>query len=278
MADPVANANASTDDGESAHHERSRWPIVGAVGAGAMYLGLALTILGRVSDVFPEIAGIVLAILGFVVLVVGLGGWLDQAYLRDYWQTRADKETKYSYEATMVTFLLTDVATFGAVFTYYFFIRVGTWPPTGLPDVVTSLVLVNTLVLVSSSFTLHFSHIALRNGRRKRFLSLLTITVVLGAVFVAGQVYEYHDFIVREQFTLTSGLFGSAFYGLTGLHGLHVALGVVLLLIVLGRALRGQYDTDRDTSVSTVSMYWHFVDAVWILLVVVLYVGSSLAG
>ncbi|WP_423745324.1 heme-copper oxidase subunit III (plasmid) [Haladaptatus sp. SPP-AMP-3] len=276
MADPAAT-EASADEHESAHH-RSRWPIIAAGGAATMYLGLGLTILGNVSDVFPGIAGVVLALLGFVVLVAGLGGWLDQAYLRDYRQHGTSTEKKYSYEATMVSFLLTDIATFGAVFTYYFFVRVGTWPPAELPDVLTSLLLVNTTVLVLSSFTLHYSHIALRKGKQKRFLALLGVTVVLGVGFVAGQAYEYYDFIVGEGFSLTSGLFGSAFYGLTGLHGLHVTLGVILLFIVLGRAIRGQYDSERDTSVSTVSMYWHFVDAVWIFLVVVLYVGSSVTG
>ncbi|MFH5798330.1 heme-copper oxidase subunit III [Haladaptatus sp. CMAA 1911] len=277
MADTAAS-DASAHDDESAHHERSRWPIVGAAGAGALYLGIALAILGTVSDVFPQIAGVALSVVGFVVLVVGLAGWLDQAYLRNYWQRGTSKRKKYSYEATMVTFLFTDLGTFGAVFTYYFFVRAGTWPPTELPDVLTSLLLVNTTILVLSSFTLHFSHIALRKGKRNRFLALLGVTVVLGVGFVAGQAYEYYDFIVGEGFSLTSGLFGSAFYGLTGLHGLHVTLGVILLFVLLGRALRGQYDSERDTSVSTVSMYWHFVDAVWIFLVVVLYVGSSVTG
>ncbi|KZN24066.1 cox-type terminal oxidase subunit III [Haladaptatus sp. R4] len=276
MSESVAHGESSGTDG-SAHHEGSRWPIIGAIGAGTMYLGAALTILGHVTDVFPELAGWVIAIGGLAVLVVGLGGWLNQAYVHDYWQGRVSK-TKYTYEATMVTFLLTDIATFGAVFTYYFFIRVQPWPPTELPDVLSSLLLVNTAVLVLSSFTLHFSHIALGKGKRKRFLTLLGVTVVLGAGFVAGQAYEYYDFISHEGFTLTSGLFGSAFFGLTGLHGLHVTLGVILLCVVFARAIRGQYAPDRDASVSTVSMYWHFVDAIWLLLVVVLYFGSSISG
>jgi cytochrome c oxidase subunit 3 len=97
-------------------------------------------------------------------------------------------------------------------------------------------------------------------------------------VFIGGQIYEYYEFIVHEGFTLTSGFFASAFFGLTGLHGLHVSLGAVLLGVVLVRALAGQYSAERHVSVSTASMYWHFVDVVWIFLVVVLYVGAEVGA
>ncbi len=103
------------------------------------------------------------------------------------------------------------------------------------------------------------------------------MTLLLGIIFIGGQVYEYYEFIVHSDFTITSGLFGSAFFGLTGLHGLHVSLGAVLLGIVFIRALAGQYSAERHVSVSTASMYWHFVDVVWIFLVVVLYVGANSA-
>ncbi|ERG98095.1 MAG: heme/copper-type cytochrome/quinol oxidase, subunit 3, partial [Haloquadratum sp. J07HQX50] len=103
----------------------------------------------------------------------------------------------------------------------------------------------------------------------------LFTTLLLGFIFIGGQVYEYYEFIIHEGFTLTSGFFASAFFGLTGLHGLHVSLGAVLLAVVMLRALLGQYSADRHVSVSTVSMYWHFVDVVWIFLVVVLYVGAE---
>jgi cytochrome c oxidase subunit 3 len=115
---------------------------------------------------------------------------------------------------------------------------------------------------------------ALEKGERQRFVGWLAATVALGVVFVGGQVFEYYEFVTHESFTLSSGVFASAFFGLTGLHGLHVTLGVVLIAILLGRALRGHYDHDHDTSVRTVALYWHFVDAVWIFLVVVLYVGA----
>jgi cytochrome c oxidase subunit 3 len=100
------------------------------------------------------------------------------------------------------------------------------------------------------------------------------LTLLLGVIFLGGQVYEYYEFIVHENFTVAEGAYGSAFYGLTGLHGLHVSLGAVLLGIVFVRALFGQYTSEKHTSVTTVSMYWHFVDVVWVFLVVVLYAGA----
>jgi len=179
------------------------------------------------------------------------------------------------YHGGMVLFLLSDVATFSAGFIYFAFIRAGAWPPTHLPHLLGSLVLVNTLLLLASSVTIHYAHHALEHGNRRRFLGLLATTVLLGVVFLGGQALEYYEFIVDEGFVLSTGVFGSAFYGLTGLHGLHVSLGVVLLALTLGRALRGHYVQGRDTAVRTVALYWHFVDVVWVFLVVVLYLGVS---
>ena len=114
---------------------------------------------------------------------------------------------------------------------------------------------------------------AIRKGARSRFLAWLSVTVFLGVAFVGGQIWEYYELLVVEGVPVTT-IFFSAFFGLTGLHGLHVSLGVVLLGIVLVRALRGQFDSERHTAVATVSMYWHFVDAVWVFLVVTLYVSA----
>jgi cytochrome c oxidase subunit 3 len=207
--------------------------------------------------------------------LVGLYGWLYHAFVAEFWSRGSDETSASALRWGMVAFLGSEIATFGAVFTYYFFIRAGTWPPGELPHLTNSLVLANTLILVASSLTLHWAHVAIRKDDRRQFLLGLLSTLLLGVVFIGGQIYEYYEFIVHSQFTITSGLFGSAFFGLTGLHGLHVSLGGALLAIVTIRALAGQYSADRHVSVSTVSMYWHFVDAIWIFLVVVLYVGAE---
>ena len=255
---------------EGGQHHGSRWPIVAAVGAAALYGGVGLLLAG--GSLVPRLPLGVVAAVGGVLLVVGLAGWAYEAFIADYWATSVDRSQMYV--GGMVLFLISDVATFLAGFVYYAFVRVGEWPPGELPPLVGSLVLVNTLILVVSSGTMHLAHGALETGDRQRFIGWLAATVGLGVVFVGGQIFEYYEFITHEAFTLSSGVFASAFFGLTGLHGLHVTLGVVLIGILLGRALRGHYTEGRDTSVRTVALYWHFVDVVWVFLVVVLYVGA----
>jgi len=284
--------SVADEDSEDHHHlpavedwprgfgEASWWPFVTAVGAAGIYIGLALFFLaqGEGSPV-GELYGPAVAVVSVGAFLLGLYGWLYHAFVSKFWHGDVEGHGGKTLRWGMILFLGTEVSTFGAGFIYYFFLRVGTWPPAGaeLPHLVGSLVIINTALLVVSSFTLHFAHVALRKGRRNSFIGLLAVTFLLGAVFIGGQVYEYYEFIVNENYTLTEGAFASAFYGLTGLHGLHVTLGAVLLGILLVRSLLGQYSPERHVSVSTVSMYWHFVDVVWLFLVVVLYVGAEVS-
>lgn len=256
--------------------EASWWPFITAVGGAVFYLGAALWVLGRGENaiVGSSIGPVTIAV-SVLLLLAGVYGWLYHAFVVDFWRRGTETRSSMALKLGMLLFLGSEIATFGAGFVYYFFIRAGVWPPEQLPHLLGSLVIINTGILLASSVTLHFAHVALRNGQRTRFLRLLGLTLGLGIVFIAGQAYEYYQFILEEGFTLAQGAFGSAFYGLTGLHGLHVSLGALLLAIVYVRGLGGQYAPDRHTSVSTVSMYWHFVDAVWVFLVVTLYVGAS---
>ncbi|MFB6124456.1 MAG: heme-copper oxidase subunit III [Halanaeroarchaeum sp.] len=262
------------DDWPSGFGEASIWPIVAAAGAAGIYIGFGLWLLANAgSPLGPPMFGPLVIVLGVVGFLAGLYGWLYQGFIGHYWH-RSGHAGKFRWG--MILFLGTEIFTFGAGFTYYFWIRAGPWPPGELPQLLNSLVAINTGALVLSSFTLHYAHKALRKDDRTRFLRLLGATAVLGALFVVGQAVEYYEFVVHEGLGLASGIFFSGFFGLTGLHGLHVTLGVVLLAILLVRALAGQYSADRHASVSTVTMYWHFVDAVWIFLVTALYVGASI--
>ncbi|MFB6160844.1 MAG: heme-copper oxidase subunit III [Haloferacaceae archaeon] len=259
--------------------EASWWPFVTALGAAGLYVGAALYILGRGEEaiVGPLVGpGVFVGSVG--LFLVGLYGWVYHAFVSAFWEGGASEGGGDSLRWGMIAFLGSELATFGAGFGYYFWIRAGAWPPGNLPDLTGSLILANTALLVASSFTLHWAHVAIRRGNRRNFVLGLVVTLLLGIVFIGGQIYEYYEFIVHSQFTFTSGLFGSAFFGLTGLHGLHVSMGAVLIGIVLARALLGQYSAERHVSVSTVSMYWHFVDAVWIFLVVVLYLGAEVGA
>ncbi|MDS0221523.1 heme-copper oxidase subunit III [Haloarcula sp. S1AR25-5A] len=258
---------------EDAHEHRSRWPLIAAIGAASLYLGVGLVFVGL--DLVPSVVPIALGGAGAIGLLAGLAGWANEAFIADYVRHRGDSDSDL-YATTMILFLVSDVATFSAGFVYYAFIRAGAWPPTHLPPLLGSLVVINTALLLASSVTLHYGHEALEHGNRRRFLGLLGVTLALGVVFLAGQVYEYYEFVAVDGFGIDSGAFGSAFYGLTGLHGLHVALGVLLLAIAFGRALRGHYTPERDTAIRTTSLYWHFVDLIWVFLVVVLYVGAAI--
>ncbi len=260
--------------------ETSLWPVMSSVGVGLLYVGVAIIVIGySISSFIPQWPGFVLFGVGVSLLLIGLFGWLYHAFVYRYWEYGADFHARLTLRSTMVLFLVTEVATFGAGFTYYFYIRAHPWPRGHIPELLGPVVLVNTVVLVTSSVTMHFAHRALHENDRTRFIRLLGVTVVLGAVFLAGQLYEYYEFVVREGYALSSGLFASGFYGLTGLHGLHVTLGVVLLSIVFVRGwLLDQYSATRMTSISTVSMYWHFVDGVWLLLVTALYIGASIGA
>ena len=275
-----------TSEGDEQHHggpvpedwprgfdEATWWPVVTAVGVAGLYLGAALVMISRGAEsLFVGPLPPVVIVGGVGLFLAGLYGWTYHGFVGHYWNQPAEGEG-LDLRWGMVTFLVTDVMTFGAGFVYYFFVRTGSWPPGELPHLLSSLVLVNTVLLVLSSVTLHFAHEAIREGHRRRFLVLLGVTVLLGVVFVGGQLLEYYELLVVEG-TAFNDVFGSAFFALTGLHGLHVALGVVFLAIVFVRAVAGQFTADRHVAVATGSMYWHFVDVVWIFLVVTLYVGA----
>ena len=258
--------------------EASWWPFVTAVGGTGIYLAAALYIMSRGDNpAVDPLYGPAAMVSGVGIFLIGLYGWVYHAFVSRFWQREGSQQSATKLRFGMLAFLWSELATFGALFGYYFYIRSGDWESifVGIPNLTGSLVLINTSLLILSSLTLHFAHVAIRNGNRRRFLLGLFTTLLLGFIFIGGQVYEYYEFIIHEGFTLTSGFFASAFFGLTGLHGLHVSLGAVLLAVVMLRALLGQYSADRHVSVSTVSMYWHFVDVVWIFLVVVLYVGAE---
>ncbi|WP_144901320.1 cytochrome c oxidase subunit 3 [Halobellus captivus] len=258
--------------------EASWWPFVTAVGAAGVYVAAALYILGQGDGgIVGPMVGPAALVATVGVFLVGLYGWVYHAFVIKFWERDADLKSANKLRWGMLAFLGSELATFGALFGYYFYIRAGDWESifVGVPDLTTSLVIGNTLILILSSVTLHYAHVAIRNDDRGKFLGGLAVTLLLGVIFIGGQIYEYYEFIIHYEFTLTSGFFASAFFGLTGLHGLHVSLGAVLLGIVFVRALLGQYSAARHVSVSTASMYWHFVDVVWVFLVVVLYVGAE---
>jgi cytochrome c oxidase subunit III len=172
----------------------------------------------------------------------------------------------------MVLFIASEVMFFGGLFGAYFTIRSAAtqWPPPDTPHLDTAYALGLTAILVSSSVTMQFGVWAIRRNEQRRLVMFLAVTLVLGALFLAGQANEYRQ-LIDEGMTLSSGVFGSTFFTLTGFHGAHVAGGAAFILIVLLRARSGQFTARYHDTVEMASYYWHFVDVVWLGLVSTIY-------
>jgi cytochrome c oxidase subunit 3 len=131
----------------------------------------------------------------------------------------------------------------------------------------------NTLILLSSSFTVHVAHTAILKGNMKKFNLWLGITVALGIIFLFLQAAEYYEAYAHFGLTLNSGIYGSTFFMLTGFHGFHVAMGMTMLLIQLIRSVKGKHFTAADHfGFEASSWYWHFVDVVWVFLFLFVYI------
>lgn len=128
-----------------------------------------------------------------------------------------------------------------------------------------------TICLLSSSVTIHVASRLLKTGRVHSFAFYWLLTIVLGAVFLAGTVREWRHLIHDEGLTIQTSLFGTTYYSLVGLHGFHVTVGLLALTTVLLFTLRGEVGRQHAERIEVISMYWHFVDVVWVVVFVVVY-------
>ena len=170
----------------------------------------------------------------------------------------------------MLLFIISEVMVFGAFFTAYFFIRVvqgADWPAEEmeLPKLVAG---VNTAILVSSSLTMHWALTSVKADNRRGLQAAITTTFLLGATFLFIQINEY----VTIGFAPSDHAQGTIFYGLTGLHGAHVFVGLTLLGMVVVRAFRGHFSSKEHRGVEVPGIYWHFVDVMWIIVYTSVYI------
>jgi cytochrome c oxidase subunit III len=182
----------------------------------------------------------------------------------------------------MYIFLASEVMFFGSLFAVYFYLFGShlVWPPP--PPTSTAefyvnwwpIPVVNTIVLLSSGVTCHFAADAIASDNRRRFFMLQAATIILGLGFEAGQLYEFITAFGRG-LNLTANTFSSAFFAMTGFHGLHVLGGLILLSLIMYRASRGQFSSRHHVGVAAVTLYWHFVDVVWLFLFGILYLGIT---
>jgi cytochrome c oxidase subunit III len=171
----------------------------------------------------------------------------------------------------MLLFIASEIMLFGSFFTIYFFVRVVNepkeWPPAPfeLPVFVAG---VNTVILLTSSFTMHWALQAIKRGNRNGLKAGLVLTLALGLTFLLTQIREYS----RIGFSPSDGAFGSVFFGLTGLHGAHVFVGLTLLTFATIRAFRGHFTPEAHHGVEIPGIYWHFVDVMWIVVYTTVYI------
>jgi cytochrome c oxidase subunit III len=172
----------------------------------------------------------------------------------------------------MLLFIISEIMVFGAFFTAYFFIRIvaepGGWFPIDGKDLPVAVAGVNTAILVSSSLTLHWAQTSIKNGNRFGLQAGMSATFLLGLTFLFIQINEY----IHIGFAPQDHAQATVFFSLTGLHGAHVTIGLVLLGMVTIRAFKGHFSPEHHHGVEIPGIYWHFVDVMWIVVYTTIYV------
>ena len=175
----------------------------------------------------------------------------------------------------VMLFIASEVMFFAALFGAYFNVKATTqpFPPEGTEFITPwGPALLITIVLVLSSFTMQWATMRIRKGDRTGMNRGIALTLALGIVFFAIFAYEYYVLVTHDDFGINSGVYGTLFYTMTGFHAAHVLGGVIGLAVVLARGMQGQFSAKHHSAVEAIHYYWHFVDIVWIVLFVVIYV------
>ncbi len=168
--------------------------------------------------------------------------------------------------------LIVAEATMFMIFVVAYIYNIGKSLSGPTPKEVLELPIFTTLCLLSSSITVHLSVEGLRKRRQSSFLAWLVATVLLGLIFILGTAHEWYHLIYVDGLTIRTNLFGTTFYSLVGLHATHVIVGLLMLGVVLLFGLYGKVGEEQTHRFHTLSMYWHFVDAVWVVVFTVVYV------
>lgn len=268
----------------------SQWPLLAG-------LALLITMAGASAWVNGISWGMTVNMIGLISFLVVLYKWFGDSIAESesgLYSARIDT----SYRWSMSWFIFSEVMFFAAFFGALFYARSITmpwladidhkllWPdfasnwgnggPAGVVEKFTTMgpfpiPTINTALLLASGVTLTISHHALRAGERGKTAIWLFATVLLGAIFMGFQVYEYMHAYSELNLKLTSGIYGSTFFMLTGFHGFHVTMGAIMLSVVLYRVLKGHFTADHHFGFEGAAWYWHFVDVVWLGLYVVVY-------
>jgi cytochrome c oxidase subunit 3 len=275
----------------------AKWPIVGSV-------GLTVTVLGAINLLNSENPGTPWVMyLGFAIILLMMFGWFGEV-IKESEENLYNTQVDTSFRMGMIWFIFSEVMFFGAFFGALFYARSfsvpwlggegtglstnevlwngyeGVWPTNGPGDLggrfelidPYHLPLINTLLLLASSVTITIAHHALRANNRKQTIIWLIATVLLGAIFLFYQAEEYIEAYRDLNLTLSSGIYGSTFFMLTGFHGMHVTLGAIMITIITIRVIRGHFKPESHFGFEAVAWYWHFVDVVWLGLFIFVYI------
>jgi cytochrome c oxidase subunit 3 len=280
--------------------ESSPWPIVGAIGLGLIAVGAGKFTV-EVTKGTEGFGGYILAA-GIVVMIVMITGWfknqIDESMAGLY-----SAQLGRSYRQGMAWFIFSEVMFFAAFFGALFYARMiaipwlggasnnamtnevlwtgfeATWPLLETPGGTTTsqmgwfgLPLINTIILMISSVTLHYAHVGLEQDKRKQLTWMLGLTIFLGLIFLGLQVEEYIYAYTELGLRLDSGVYGNTFFLLTGFHGMHVTLGTIILIVLFFRVLKGHFTPKEHFAFQAGSWYWHFVDVVWVMLFIFVYI------
>jgi len=266
------------------------WPIFGSTALFLMAIGAVFVFNGNLPGWF-SIA------LGFMILLYMMFRWFGEVIDESESGKYGDRED-VSFRWGMSWFIFSEVMFFAAFFGALYYVRVLSvpdlatlesielewpgftekWPSAGpayterfSPMGAWGLPAINTLLLLSSGVTVTFAHWALKENKRVALNLFLFLTVLLGVTFLGVQAYEYGHAYSDLNLRLTTGVFGSTFYMLTGFHGFHVSVGAIMLTVILVRCLRGHFKPDHHFAFEAVAWYWHFVDVVWLGLFIFVY-------
>jgi cytochrome c oxidase subunit 3 len=279
--------------------DQSPWPIVGAVALFFIAVGAALTVMDMGKE---GGSGVYLLYVGIAVLLYMLFSWFKNV-IEESHQGLYSAQMDRSFRQGMSWFIFSEVMFFMAFFGALFYARMfsvpwlggadnnamtnevlwptfeAVWPLLNTPGGTSTqamgwqgLPLINTLILLASSVTLHFAHVAMENNKRTPLKVFLGVTILLGVCFLGLQVEEYIYAYNDLNLTLDAGIYGNTFFLLTGFHGMHVTLGTIILLVVFLRIMKGHFTKDKHFAFQAAAWYWHFVDVVWLCLFVFVYV------
>lgn len=277
----------------------SHWPLLGSI-------GLFTTAIGAANWLHGHSIGPFLFFIGALIIAYMTYGWFSTVIREDQAGLLATPKMERSYRLGMIWFIFTEVMFFAAFFGALFYARVFSvpwlggagvgdmthillwpnfeahWPLFHTPDpnkfVGPDSVLdtwgipaLNTLILLTSGVTITIAHWGMLKGLRRQQILGQVLTILLGLTFLTFQIFEYGEAYTEKALKLSSGIYGTTFFMLTGFHGAHVTLGTIMLTVILYRILRGHFNIKHHFAFEAVSWYWHFVDVVWLGLFIFVY-------